>query len=471
MRINFRVISVCFFMLTLWETGNSKDINNTNLDVDNLYCKDCNVLFLNIDLLRADHIGLLNIESPFTPNIDKFFKNSIIFEDVSSVSGVTAISNTSTLMSRDGVFIYTLLQRTYVDKPPQLPHKYLKMFSTMPTIAEVLHKNDYKTININHGWYAGKQMLLDRGIDLYWGSGEVGSTSNIPAIVLKKTTEILLEKTKKKEKFFLLVRSEDLRSLPYRYPSNRKRITNNNIHYRKVNEKQYDIYYQTTPDGELTIKFPNNARIKWMKNDEFEVYRSLSQRLYAQQLKFIDEELGKLFSYIESSSLLTNTIIVLYANHGDGLYDNGVPNHGVSYQSSISVPLLIRHPNIEHPIRVENPISLIDLVPTIYQMIDLTPPDNTDGVSLTNTIKGKKYERPYLFGIDKESKYIRDGNMKLIVWIDRTMELYDLGIDPHEENNIIEDNSKLAHKLYSLMALHEVEQLGKALEILSTETK
>ena len=103
MRINFRVISVCFFMLTLGETGNSKDINNTNLDVDNLYCKDCNVLFLNIDLLRADHIGLLNIESPFTPNIDKFFKNSIIFEDVSSVSGVTAISNTSTLMSRDGV--------------------------------------------------------------------------------------------------------------------------------------------------------------------------------------------------------------------------------------------------------------------------------------------------------------------------------------------------------------------------------
>ena len=58
-----------------------------------------------------------------------------------------------------------------------------------------------------------------------------------------------------------------------------------------------------------------------------------------------------------------NSIIVLYSNHGDGLYDNKVPNHGVSYQSCVSVPVLIKHPKVDKFIAVKPTVALIDLIP------------------------------------------------------------------------------------------------------------
>src|SRR3989344_4093727 len=59
--------------------------------------KRYNVLFLSIELLRADHVGLLNPQKHITPNIDRFFKDSIIFEQATSAAGETYISSTATL--------------------------------------------------------------------------------------------------------------------------------------------------------------------------------------------------------------------------------------------------------------------------------------------------------------------------------------------------------------------------------------
>ena len=440
-----------------------------NREAIDLSCKDCNVIFLNIDLLRADYVSLIRSEHNLTPNIDAFFKNSIIFEDVSSSSGVTGISNMATLLGLDGAFTHALLRETYVDVPPQLPFKYFELFSQLPSIAEALKANQYETININHGWYAGKQMLLHRGFDRYLGIGEVGMAENIPAKALSKATEILQEKAQEQNKFFLLMRSEDLRSLPYRYPLNRSHIIDPRIHYKRIKPHYYDIHYQTTPDGQLTVKFPSSAKINWMSNSTIEEYRNLSQALYAQQLTFIDEELGKLFSVIQESALLDKTIVVLYANHGDGLYDNRVPNHGVSYQSCVSVPLLIRHPKIHTPLRVRTPVSLIDLVPTIYGMVNVDPPKGVDGLNLNETIKKGTYARTYMYGADKESQYVRVGMMKLIVWVDRTKELYNLATDPHEQNNLVYQQPDLVKSLYSIMGNHEIERLDRALIFLKNK--
>lgn len=435
-----------------------------------LSCNDCNVIFLDIDLLRADFVGLMNERRHTTPNIDAFFEKAIIFEDVSASSGVTAISNTATLMARDGEFTHALLRKTYVDNPPQMPHRYQRLFSKLPTIAEILHLKGYETININHSWYAGKQMLLDRGIDRYWGSGEVGENDNAPGIVIAKTTEIINEKIIAKNKFFLLMRSEDLRGLPYRYPSNRPQVTDSRIQYKKMGNDQYNIYFQPMPDGTLTAEWPSHARVNWMPDTDIEVYRKLSQTLYTQQLTFVDEELGKLFSVIEDSYLLDNTIVVLYSNHGDGLYDNRVPNHGVSYQSCISVPMIIRHPKIKKATRIPEAVALIDLVPTIYKMVSARPPDDVDGVSLLDVINGGRYPRSYFFGSDKESKYVRQGKMKLLVWADRTKELFNLAVDSGESNNIAKEYPHLVTILYERMIAHEIEQLDRALQVLTKDS-
>lgn len=138
------------------------------------------------------------------------------------------------------------------------------------------------------------------------------------------------------------MRSEDLRGLPYRYPEGRPRYEDPRIAYRRIGDGYLDVVSQLRPDGQQSVEFPSFARADWMSKVQLAEYEQLSKSLYRQQLQFVDEELGRTFEALEASGRLKNAIVVMYANHGDGLYDNRVPNHGVSYQSCVSVPLLIR---------------------------------------------------------------------------------------------------------------------------------
>tara|TARA_Y100000294_G_C8391732_1_gene271082 strand:- start:269 stop:592 length:324 start_codon:yes stop_codon:yes gene_type:complete len=105
-------------------------------------------------------------------------------------------------------------------------------------------------------------------------------------------------------------------------------------------------------------------------------------------------------------------------------------------------------------------------VPTIYEMLNVNLPKSIDGISLVKTIKNGSYDRPYMYGVDKESQYIRVGMMKLIVWIDFTKELYNIANDPHEQKNLISQYPELVDSLYAIMVNHELEQTDRALSLL-----
>lgn len=429
-------------------------------------CVGCNVIFLDIDLLRADSLRPGPSGTGVTPNIDEFFRNSIYFEDTSSSSGVTAISNTATLTAREGHFTYYLLRNTFVDVPPQMPEKYLAFYGKFPTIAETLAKAGYDTINANHGWYAGKQMLLNRGFATYWGTGEPNSSQNEPAKVIRKTAELIRGKVNSTRPFFLLMRSEDLRGIPYRYPVNRKRLIDPKVAYLKGDSTFVEVRYQLTREGKLREGYSSTELAKWMSAKTLSEYKSLARSLYSQQLLFVDEELGKLFDALKEGHLLEKTIVVLYANHGDGLYDNGVPNHGVSYQSCVSVPLMILHPKVKKRLVISTPIQLIDLVPTIFDFLGTLPPSGVDRKSLQDVLRGTGFRSNAIYGVDKESQYVRLGKLKLIVWADRSKELYDLSVDPSEETNVADQNPQAVATMESLLAEHSMEQIGKAAAML-----
>jgi arylsulfatase A-like enzyme len=432
-------------------------------------CKGCNLLLLDFDLLRADFIKSKKKLS-VTPNIDKFFKNSIKFSDVSSSSGVTAISNTATLTSRHGAFTYALLRSTYEDMPPQIPLRHMSLFQKTPTLIEILKSNGYHTFNANHGWYAGRQMLLDRGVDRYYGLGEVYNSENSPGKIFLETANLLPDTSSPENPFIFLMRSEDLRGLPYRFPINRRKLVDPKVIYKKLpNSDFYEIRFQLNRDGEIRNEYSSFEKSDWMTSSQIKQYNKLSKLLYRQQLKYVDEMVGKVFDELNRKKLLDTTIVILYSNHGDGLYDNKVPNHGVSYQSCVSVPLLIRHPKIVKDITVTTPVALIDLFPTMLDFLDVKFHNKIDGISLIETIKNGSYPNEYLFGVDKESKYVRNKNYKLIVWPDRTKELFDLFNDPGENINLVNKFPNIAMTLQEMLIDHEAEQLELAYDLLKAK--
>jgi arylsulfatase A-like enzyme len=175
---------------------------------------------------------------------------------------------------------------------------------------------------------------------------------------------------------------------------------------------------------------------------------------------YVDDGLKRIFDFLESSGMLNNTIVVLYSNHGDSLYDNGLLGHGISYQSNVHVPVLIRHPKVHEKIEIETPVSLIDLMPTLYSMLNVSPINKISGISLLPLLGGETYKRYYLFGINSGDRYVRHKNMKLIIEEDNSKRLFNITADPYESNDVSEQNPEILRELEAELQNHEIEQLG-----------
>ena len=396
------------------------------LNKNSLLCKKCNLLLLNIELLRADYVGLLNPDIPSnTPNIDRFFKNSIQFNNVSAPAGETYRSNIATLTAKEAFHfpvtekrIHKFIHRNKNKRTSEELIDVEEMLLKFPSLVEHLKSNDYHTINMNQGIRAGKRMLLDRGFDkvINWDRR---------AISYKQTIDALLNNLEKNEgtPYFLLYRPEVLHPMPYFYPEGLDRIEDPK---RIINRyrPQYSRF-------NIRVNHANSAA---------EIRRTLHD-IYAQQVRLVDNELNLIFKYLENSEQLSNTIVVLYANHGSGLGDNGVEKLAVSYQSSIHVPLLIRHPAVKHNIQINSPITLLDLMPTL----------NIDGRSLLRDYSHPQEAQRPIIGRNDFDEYIRLGAYKLIRKQGNRLELYYLEVDPGEINNVAADDPERARKMSGML--------------------
>lgn len=160
-----------------------------------------------------------------------------------------------------------------------------------------------------------------------------------------------------------------------------------------------------------------------------------------------DELLGKLIDKLEKEGKLDNTLVVFTADHGDSLGQHKLYQKMEMYEECVHVPLVIKIPNGVCR-KIDMPVSHLDLVPTLHEMIGYIS-DTTEGISLLSTIKGiatgedrmifSQYSGNPSYGtirravISKNFKYVYDNNCE--------HELYDLQKDPREMNNIAGDES------------------------------
>lgn len=406
------------------------------LEIKSLSCEKCNLLLLNIELLRADYVGLLNPEKPSnTPNIDRFFKNAIQFDNVSAPAGETYRSNLATLTSKEAFHFPVTEKRIhhyiYRNKNKRSSGELLDvegMLLKFPTLPEYLKSNEYHTISMNQGIRAGRRLMLDRGFDIVinWDRRKVS---------YRQTIDILLDNLKntKKTPYFLLYRPEVLHPMPYYYPDHLDRIQDPK---RIINQHKPEF-----------SRF--NIRVKHSIT-QAEIRRTLHE-IYAQQVRMVDKELNLIFKYLETNKKLANTIVVFYANHGSGLGDNGVEKLAVSYQSSIHVPLLILHPAVKRKFAVETPVTLLDLMPTLMEMTGHSIPSDIDGESLLRDYNQEQGKMRPIIGRNDFDEYIRIGEYKLIRKQGNRIELYLLTTDPGEINNIANKEPDRTRKMLGIL--------------------
>ncbi len=171
-------------------------------------------------------------------------------------------------------------------------------------------------------------------------------------------------------------------------------------------------------------------------------YRN-ARRGYYGMISYIDSLFGRLMEALKQSGFYDDTIVMFASDHGDMIGERGMWFKKTLFNAAVQVPLIIAHPNHE-PDRVTAPASLLDIFPTLLEFAEIPKEQiksQLDGRSLAPALRGETINGPIFMehidgGTSAPRVCIRDGNKKLTVSRAYPPQLFDLGKDPLELDNI-----------------------------------
>lgn len=172
------------------------------------------------------------------------------------------------------------------------------------------------------------------------------------------------------------------------------------------------------------------------------------QALYDAELAYTDKQIHALLGALGQRGLLEGAVIVYSADHGEGFLEHGKWRHARTvYQELLHVPLAISVPGIR-PRRVPEPVSMVDLAPTLLDVLGIPAPASMEGRSLKPLLAGgRAAERPIYAETEETTDRathklaLRSGSLKYILTSPRAEgasaareELFDLRTDPGERS-------------------------------------
>lgn len=390
-----------------------------------------NVLLISIDSLRADHLGCYGYERDTSPAIDALAAAGVLFECAVSQAPWTLPSHASLLTSLYG----RTHQTNAIEK--RLP-------PTVPTLAGTLEADGYETAGVVSGTFMQKRFGLDSGFG--WYDDEIAqfdhkrSHEAVTSPDIHRKAESILDGVE--EPFMLFLHYWD-------------------VHYDYDPPAPYDTKFDPGYKGKLDSKnFIRSKRI----HPEMPA-RGLQHvvALYDGEIAWVDQHIGQLMAALESRGLDERTIVVLTADHGDEFFEHGNKGHSHSlYDELVHVPLIVRGPGALAGHRVPEPVELIDVMPTVLDLVGTPAPGGLQGRSLRAALLGEALPSIPVFTETNRARTskaepwsfawsVRDGSRKYHEFLpgpeggeDRPPEMYDLATDPGEQTDLWRDGDDLA---------------------------
>jgi arylsulfatase A-like enzyme len=200
----------------------------------------------------------------------------------------------------------------------------------------------------------------------------------------------------------------------------------------------------------------------------------LQLRCYLAMAKNVDDNLGRLLDYLESSGLAADTIVVFSSDHGEMFGSHGRWNKMVPYAEAIDIPLVMRWPGrIPSGSRIDTLQMPTDHLPTLCGLAGLPIPREVDGTDLSGVVLGRgrdsreeiligSYTSNWDFlqtGTDwPEWRGVKTKQYTYCRWLTGGEELYDNAADPYQMENLAHDGrgpevlGRLRARLWALLA-------------------
>jgi arylsulfatase A-like enzyme/Flp pilus assembly protein TadD len=296
------------------------------------------VLLISIDTTRADRLGCYGYGLPTTPNIDALAAEGALFTRAFATNPITLPSHSSLMTGTYPMFHGVRDNGTYV------------LRSDVTTLAEVLSAQGYDTGGVVGSFVLDSQFGLDQGFALY--DDDVGREWSEDELAARTAHAFGFAERKAN-----LVTTAGVRFIerPRRGPYFAW------LHY-------FDPHQPINPP---------------------EPYRSRFADGYDAEIAFADEQIGQVFAALKKRGTYDDTLIVVTADHGEGLMEHGEPSHSLLvFDTTLHVPLIVKLPGQKPGRRVETLASLVDVMPTVLSALGLRVPAEVQGVSLLPWIRG-----------------------------------------------------------------------------------
>ena len=292
-----------------------------------------NVLLITIDTLRADHLGCYGYSGIQTPCIDGLAKAGIQFNRAYTPVPITLPSHT------------TIMTGQYPIQTGVRDNGTFRVSERSTTLAELFHQQGYRTAAFVSAYVLDSRYGLNQGFDCY------DDTLN------PKGQAMFLDSERSAEQVTRSALSWIDRNAGSKFFTW--------IHY-------YDPHASYHPPSPYAEQYASHP--------------------YAGEIAYTDHWIGVLLDHLKSLGILDNTLVILTADHGEGLEEHGEKTHAIFiYDSTLHVPLILRYPEkLPAGKRIEEFVRTLDIMPTVLSLAGIPIPSACTGVDLTQVIQGTK---------------------------------------------------------------------------------
>jgi len=303
-----------------------------------------NLILVSLDTVRADHVNARAADVPITPWLDRIASEGTVFREAVAPYNSTSASHMSLFTAT-----YPVLHR--------VNHPAHRLADGIPTLAEILGRAGWETTAVTEDAMISAASGFARGFDLYaenratmLRAGAVDETFARGVRWIEKHPDTL---------FFLFLHT-------------------------------YEAHAPYVPTDASLDRFPDTEGTGGKKQTRWQ--RML--RRYAAEIHHSDRALEKLFGELSRLGIADDTIVVVTSDHGDEFGEHGLHGHAKTvYDEVLRVPLLFWGPGrVPAGKTIEEQVSLVDVAPTLVEMLGIEAPAGLHGRSLAGSLRGESAE-------------------------------------------------------------------------------
>ena len=320
------------------------------------------IVLISIDTLARSALQAYDPEAPPLPNLDRFAREAVRFDDAIAAASWTLPSHAS------------LMTGLYPDRHGATDPR-VAISPSVATIAEALHLAGYETVAFTDGGLVSKNFGFARGFERYDDWARDPHPEQIPrsgapppihgADIFDRAIAFAAQRGHGTRPFFLFLHTYAVHDYYALHPWATAGLT---------------LDGRTSPDLVSCLHGVTHCdAATWQ----------LLRALYHAEVVHLDAAFGRLLDALRSSGLEKTSVVVLVSDHGEGLDpERGRMHHGGRLDEDlIRVPLLVHAPWLA-PRNVLEPVSLVDVMPTLLELTNALRPEGLDGSSFAPLLRG-----------------------------------------------------------------------------------